>query len=198
MTIATRLADVEESLRLLRDANRLQGRPLSATAPTDNYYLGWNNTTKKWEPKGLTFVRKTADEVVNDSNTLQDDDALKFSIAASETWVAEFFVHFTTSLAGDIKFAVTVPSGATIRGAVSQQTGTANQNPSYLGIDTSGQARIVLADAEGATALRMVHIPATVVNSTTAGDVQLQWAQNTADAVDTKVYTNSWLRAYQL
>ncbi len=51
MTVESRLTDVEESLRLLRDANRLQSRSLSAAAPNDNELLGWNATTKKWEPK---------------------------------------------------------------------------------------------------------------------------------------------------
>ncbi len=53
MSVESRLKDVEESLRLLRDANRLQGRRVSATAPTDNDHIGWNATTKKWEPKTI-------------------------------------------------------------------------------------------------------------------------------------------------
>jgi len=52
LTVESRLANVEEALRLLRDANRLQRRPVSAAAPADNELLGWNATTKKWEPKG--------------------------------------------------------------------------------------------------------------------------------------------------
>lgn len=51
MTTESRLTDVEESLALLRDADRLQGRKVSATAPSNTEVLGWNNTTKKWEPQ---------------------------------------------------------------------------------------------------------------------------------------------------
>lgn len=50
MSIESRLTDVEESLRFLRDANRLQSRPVSAAAPAANQVLRWNGTTKKWEP----------------------------------------------------------------------------------------------------------------------------------------------------
>lgn len=48
------LANVQEALRLLRDANRLQGRPMSAQAPTSNQLLTWNATAKKWEPSTVT------------------------------------------------------------------------------------------------------------------------------------------------
>ncbi len=51
MTVESRLTDVEETLRLLRDADRLQGRRVSAAAPSDLNFMGWNATTKKWEPK---------------------------------------------------------------------------------------------------------------------------------------------------
>lgn len=68
MSIESRLADVEESLRLLRDANRLQGRRVSAEAPADNAPLRWNATTKKWE--AVTLAVLTARKVsVSDSST---------------------------------------------------------------------------------------------------------------------------------
>lgn len=51
MSVESRLTIVEESLRLLRNANRLQGRPVSAAAPPANNLLCWNATTKKWEPR---------------------------------------------------------------------------------------------------------------------------------------------------
>ena len=50
MSVESRLTDVEEALRLLRDADRLQGRRFSAAAPSDGALARWNATTKKWEP----------------------------------------------------------------------------------------------------------------------------------------------------
>ena len=50
MSVESRLADVEESLRLLRDANQLQGRRMSAEQPIAGEVITWNAVTKKWEP----------------------------------------------------------------------------------------------------------------------------------------------------
>lgn len=50
----------------------------------------------------------------------------------------------------------------------------------------------------GAGTNRGILIMGWVVNSTNAGNVQLQWAQNTADASDTKVKAGSWLVAYKM
>ena len=36
----------------LANADELQSRRVSGAAPVDNELMGWNATTKKWEPKG--------------------------------------------------------------------------------------------------------------------------------------------------
>ena len=68
MSVESRLKDVEESLRLLRDANRLQGRRVSVTAPTDNDHIGWNATTKKWEPKTIITSGTFTPTLTNTTN----------------------------------------------------------------------------------------------------------------------------------
>ena len=42
-------------------------------------------------------IRKSADETVNNSTTLQDDDELLFPIAANEVWYFEFFLLIQSS-----------------------------------------------------------------------------------------------------
>jgi len=65
-----------------------------------------------WVAVSGSVVRKTSNESVTSSTTLQDDDALVFAIGASENWAITFHVFFRSSTGGDIKFGVTVPSGA--------------------------------------------------------------------------------------
>ena len=67
-TLRRDLTDVEESLRLLRNADRLQGRRVSAAAPSDEDRMGWNATTKKWEPKA--GVRGVLAETLSTSMTI--------------------------------------------------------------------------------------------------------------------------------
>lgn len=190
MSIESRLTDVEESLRLLRNANRLQGRHLSAAAPTNNYYLGWNGTTKKWEPKGFVLVRKTEDETVN-NDTLQDDNHLSFAVAVNEVWAIEMFLAFESTTVADLKLHLALPSGASVRWSTSQHRGGTSGDPVYL----SSAGDFALSGESGQPA---IHVMGTIIVSTTAGNAQLQWAQNTTEASDTKILANSWLKAHQL
>ncbi|KKM22482.1 hypothetical protein LCGC14_1624890 [marine sediment metagenome] len=84
MTIESRLADAEEMLRNLRDANRLQSRRVSAAAPNDNELLGWNATTKKWEPKAPTIktARATSDLTLTTAaqSIVGDGDSTRFGL----------------------------------------------------------------------------------------------------------------------
>jgi hypothetical protein len=140
-----------------------------------------------------TIVRKTADETVNNSTTLQNDDELLFAVAANEVWQVDIIVRCISGGTPDIKFAVTVPSGGSLLlGA--------------WGCDTIGNKAVLAANLiadysfaagpKGATLL--VVMRAIVINGATAGNVQLQWAQNTKEASDTKVLANSCIIAHKL
>ena len=196
MTIESRLSDVEESLRLLRDADRLQGRRMSATAPTDNYYVGWNNTTKKWEPKGFALVRKTATQGVPNSTTLVDDDDLKIAIGANEAWMFDACIFFEADPVPDIKIAFKVPAGATIVWGLAEDTGGGSNTPVYQTRQADDDAQTIHGSGFG-TALT-THLIGTIANGGTAGDLQLRFAQNVADATNpANILPNSWLRGFR-
>ena len=89
--LRVRLADVEEKLRLLRDADRLQGRRVSAAAPDNNAPLRWNATTKKWEATLAASEVKTARKrSVEDSTTrvtvATPTSGKKIRITSSQVW----------------------------------------------------------------------------------------------------------------
>ena len=54
MSVESRLVDLEEKIRLLRDADRLQGRRFSAAAPGLGAVPRWNTIDKVWDVEGLT------------------------------------------------------------------------------------------------------------------------------------------------
>lgn len=64
--------------------------------------------------KEVVTIRKTSDETVNNSTTLQNDDALLLAMAANETWFFTVYITNNTSTTANIKFAFTVPTGATL------------------------------------------------------------------------------------
>src|SRR4051812_42235203 len=61
----------------------------------------------------VTIVRKTSDETVTSSTTLQSDNELLWAMAASEVWQFEIVLFVTAATASRIQVAFNVPSGAT-------------------------------------------------------------------------------------
>jgi hypothetical protein len=142
------------------------------------------------------IVRKTADEIVNNSTTLQNDDHLLLALLANEVWRFEIDAWYAAATTTDLKVLFTVPAAATFKwwapesyNATSGAWGTAT--------DTEISAARPLEGA-GSTSPRGLHIIGVVVNGANAGNLQLQWAQVTAGASDATVYANSILRAWKI
>lgn len=131
------------------------------------------------------LVRKTADESVTSSTTLQNDNHLLLPVVANATYDLFLLCVFSGDTAGDIKFAWSVPSGTVLRWV--DQTGS-----SGLATDTD------FYSAPGGTTQVGFQIWATVVTSATAGNIQFQWAQNTSSATATIVRTNSHLKMQRI
>ncbi|HXH26953.1 MAG TPA: hypothetical protein VNG90_03580 [Candidatus Acidoferrum sp.] len=170
----------------------IQGAGLSADCSTTNSKLLWSSSTKQFScgtDRASATVRKTADQSVSASTTLTNDNALSFSIGASETWAYE--IHFTTvsNTTADFKAAVAAPSGATCRFDVNNI-----YTPSSNSSTTCGAGL-------GLTTLDAADEPnygwGVVVNGATPGTVQFQWAQNTSSGTST-VRANSFLVAFKL
>lgn len=141
---------------------------------------------------GFAYVRKTGDETVNGSDVLQNDDALLFAIGANEVWEFEFVLQTDSGTTPDFKHGISLPAGATLLGVASLfSTALAHT------ISTITGAAVSSGGAGAGTNLPLV-LKGVVVNGANAGTVQLQWAQNTANASDTKVKANSYVFARRL
>lgn len=141
----------------------------------------------------LQFVRKTANETVNNSSTLQNDDTLLAALAANEVVAFICQIWFSSATAADIKLAFTTPAAATIvwAGAGGFQFTTAEGAALFQAVETSGGSASI--GGRGAGDKRTITLIGLVANGANAGNLTLQWAQDTADASDTIVYANSWL-----
>lgn len=137
--------------------------------------------------------RKALDESINTSTTLQNDDDLVFPIAASEEWVADVNLDVGAALvATGFKVAITVPAGATMSlCAVASAFPGVN---TFKRTTTSGAALdytiVTAVDSNSSVRLFL-----RVLNSTTAGSVQVQWAQSTSSGTDVTVRAGSFLVA---
>ena len=144
----------------------------------------------------VEFIRKTATETVNNSTTLQNDDTLLAALVASEVVAFECAVRYNASATADMKFAFTVPAGATLNWGMAGGYRDAALNNVNTGSTGSGVALDI--STAGAGAEEFLLLVGTVVNSTTAGNLQLQWAQNTANVSDAAVAAGSWLKVWRV
>jgi hypothetical protein len=136
------------------------------------------------------IVRKTSDQTVNNSTDYVDDSELKMAVGANEIWLVEIFLKVQTTAIADLKCQLTCPVG----GTVNARSGF----PTYaLGNFVGASTQIThntAADLTNAAGLIMV----IYVGGANAGTLQLQWAQNAADAHDTKMLTNSLIIAHRI
>ena len=137
-------------------------------------------------------VRKSADQTVNDSTTLVDDDELTIPVGANEVWEFHAFILVHSGTTPDIKVAWTIPSGGAFAVTYSDRVGaTSAMNASV--VDTHSARALQTSGSD-----QSIQVWGVYIGSSTAGNVQLQWAQNALEATDTKVLANSYIIAHRL
>jgi len=135
----------------------------------------------------VLFALKLTDESLTSSTTLQNDDTLLFPVEASATYEFTATVVYVGNTTGDFKLAFTFPSGATLYWV---GKGTP------IGLDNSfGAASGTSLAYSGETTNQSIVVQAVLTTGSTAGTLQLQWAQNTSNATATVVKTGSFIRA---
>jgi hypothetical protein len=162
----------------------------SATGRTELYAAGG-------APGVITRV-KIADEGVTTSTTMQDDDELIFPIGVDEIWILDAYLIVDGPTGGDIKVGVKGPSGVAGIFAVTGpgttastfENATANNQATAVGTAPTG----LPSGTFGVGNKTVVEVHAVIRNGATAGDVVIQWAQNTSSGT-TQVLTDSYLKA---
>lgn len=146
----------------------------------------------------VLWARKTADESVTSSTTLQNDDTLLVSVEASAVY--EFALHLAVvgNTTGDFKMGFTFPTSSTCwwsgKGGVETDAGFGASGSTRHSV-SFGDASGTAVAYTGSTTILSIHVMGVLSVSTTAGTLQLQWAQNTSNATATTVKAGSFLRA---
>jgi hypothetical protein len=171
----------------------------------DNLTVGANNTVLtadsstatglKWATAAgggatVAAVRKSADQSVTSSTTIANDTHLKFAIGANETYTFNLWLY--TSAANStpgIKWNVAGPSGSTVFFSPPNTYPMADGATVIATIGSSTDTFQGFVDGN----LRPILIQGTILNGSTAGDVQLKWAQNTSSATATTVKAGSFI-----
>jgi hypothetical protein len=133
-------------------------------------------------------VRKSSDQTVTSSTTLVNDSQLKFAVAANETYIFQAWLYtYAADGTPDIKVTFTGPSGSTVLWSSSQVIFNAAAATTLTSVNPGGTSADLFVDANN----RAIQLYGTILNGATAGDVQLQWAQNTSSANGTSVKAGS-------
>lgn len=160
------------------------------SASTKQFSCGLDNTGDT----SMTLVEKNADETVNNSSTLQNDDDLKFTMAANTAYAIEMIMYYnSTSAAPDFKYAFTIPAGASMN--LQGQGFTSTTTMASCRINVSGSTCTLVGSVAPDWTVSVIGI---VQTAATPGDFQLQWAQNSANSANTVVNKNSWMKVNTL
>lgn len=135
-------------------------------------------------PLATVVKRKTADEAVTSSTTLQDDDHLTFAIAANEEWVAHYQISCGALLSTTgLKVTLTWPTGATADfDAYAIIRGPSDTRDIHVGnsrFQTSGQTVDMIAAGFSVNNGKLM-MSIWILNGSTAGSVTLQFAQSSS------------------
>ena len=133
---------------------------------------------------------KAGDESVTSSTTSQSDDHLTFNIGASETWVVQYDIFITVGASTNLKWKISVPSGASAAAHIKAQG-------SVIGIDISDATSdtTTAAASQSGSNHGYYQIFAKITSSSTAGAVTLQWAQGTSSGTALTLKSRSKLVA---
>ena len=127
-------------------------------------------------------VIKQSDETVNNSDALQNDDELLYALTANQQIAFELLLLYNTTNAAGLKIGWTVPAGATLTwgGTWYNNTGDPVTVANYTAASTA-------AFYGSSTAPQVARVHGYITNGATPGNLQLQWAQYAATAVNSKV-----------
>jgi len=136
---------------------------------------------------------KTSDESVTSSTALQNDNELVVAVAANATYHLTAYLDYEggTLGASDLKFGWTFPAGLTMS-YVASRISNITGNPAGGG-GVVIQTGVPISGSSGAGNSQSVSMDGTVVVSSTAGSLQLQWAQNTSSGTATIVHAKSYI-----
>ena len=144
-----------------------------------------------------------AETTINNTSTLTTLTDFTTALVANATYVAEFVLIYLSGTTPDVKFKwdITSVSGCTIEWG---QTGASAINaaaPSGGGAITTynsmhDQTQTMAISGQGTGADNKVVVPifATIHNSSTAGNLNLQWAQNLADGSNSSLLVGSYMK----
>jgi len=141
------------------------------------------------------IIKKITTTQNTTSNTATDISGANFSLSSGEVWFFEFNMQIGCSANSGIKFAITFPAGANLRCVAVGMDNSPVHQISQI-ISNSGVLSTVSFNNTNSQE-GFLKIVGTIINSTTAGNVQLQYASGSLGVTST-IYEHSVLSAHKI
>lgn len=143
------------------------------------------------------FGVATVDTTKTSSTALGDATGLSVALEASSTYIIDGYLAYTAGATGDLKVALSAPSGATgswgLYGLVTSSTASVG-DISAVRVDAFGDANTATAGGSDSFSGALLCVPRGYITTTDAGTLQLRFAQNTSSGTSTVIEAGSWLR----
>jgi len=158
--------------------------------PTTNQQVATKKYVDDNSGSTNTFARivKKADQTISNSTTFTDDAELLFTPTINKTYGFQLLFFFDSSAVANFKLKMTLPTGATGDWVNGNWTGGGSAAPVDV---TAGQSR------SGIGAVATSALYGRIIMAGNAGDVVIQWAQNTAEISNTKMLQGSFLVVWE-
>ncbi len=126
---------------------------------------------------------KTSRESVTSSTTLQDDNDFSFSLKSNTTYAINATNIVSAPSTGGIKWAFTVPSGASGRINAKGLSNVTTDTDITVGAGSNNSVNVNGSDAD----IRLIGY----ITTTNAGTLTFQWSQHTSNATATYIERGS-------
>lgn len=148
----------------------------------------------------MVAKRATSDQSITTQNTLVNATGMSFSIGASEEWIVQINCDFGAVLSTTgLQLGATIPAGATADFDVNLSDVNVTLGNILSGTTTTPATGVALPAATLAAITNAgALIDLWVLNSTTAGTVQFQFAQNTSSGTALTLRKGSWMIGYRV
>lgn len=202
------VADVESRLvRTYTDEADRTARMLSlaennisglATENRIDAYDGTNHVSL-YRRSLFAMVRLTASQTLTASSTaLQNVTSIVVAMPAAGTFTFRGVVYYEATTVADIKFAFTIPAGASMRwNIMGVAVGGAGTGDATFSTTTTSDASISFGGAGAGTTLA-AQIEGDYAAGGTAGNLQFRAAQNTSEASSTIITSRTRLEVFRI
>lgn len=142
---------------------------------------------------------KTTNENVPNSTVMQNDDVFFMSVEANALYYIELYLVMVGDPAADFKMQWTFPAGTDgIRWRNALVTAAVTDADNKSQIDTVAGGSSTSGVLNATTPRTFLQESLTVDTAGTAGTLQLQWAQNVANATATTIQAGSVMRCWKV